>query len=156
MRPRLRQFPASGRQRQPDGPVQANPTGIFGDQSDDIDVTNIQIAEIYRVSISTSTISEAPRRHFIANLTIQESGQRNRHLRRSGRRHRRDQYPERRIFQDIGLGGFGNPDGDIFIANLTVQNQANPTVVSGNQIGDVDVTNVQVAEVHQDIDLGFG
>ena len=57
---------------------------------------------------------------------------------------------------DIGLGGFGNPDGDIFIANLTVQNQANPTVVSGNQIGDVDVTNVQVAEVHQDIDLGFG
>ena len=59
-------------------------------------------------------------------------------------------------FQDIGLGGFGNPDGDIFIANLTVQNQANPTVVSGNQIGDVDVTNVQVAEVHQDIDLGFG
>ena len=40
--------------------------------------------------------------------------------------------------------------------NETYQSQSNGTIIFGSQIGDVDVTNLQSAETHQEADLGSG
>ena len=61
---------------------------------------------------------------------------------------------------DGGLGGFrgfhGFGGADASNDNLTLQIQANPTVIVGDRIGDVDVTNNQVNGTHQSADADGG
>jgi hypothetical protein len=71
-------------------------------------------------------------------------------------------------YADGGFGGwFYDTDGAVADAtadnfNFTVQSQVNPTIILGDDISNIDVTNVQTNSTHQDADAfahadgGFG
>ena len=137
---------------------QTNFTALSGDQLGAVNVTNIQIAEIHQdIDLSDFDGLGGPGADiFIANLTLQTQGNFTGILGQQTGDVDVTNLQNAGTVQHLDLAGlgFGSPDGDIFIANLTLQDQANPTIVSGSQFGDVDVTNLQVADVHQNFDLG--